>query len=51
MGLTSKRRVAKEQQADEDAADVAYTRRVLNVPDAEWIGWDDIKRELADKGD
>ena len=37
--------------ADADAADVAYARRVLDDPETQWIDWDDAKRKLANEDD
>lgn len=37
--------------AEADAADLACAKRVLDSPDTEWVDWEDVKRELADKGD
>ena len=46
--LTKRNRARKEaRNAEADAADVAYARRVLDDPDTEWVDWDDVKRELA----
>ena len=50
--LTKRNRARKEaRNAEADAADVAYARRVLDDPDTEWVDWDDVKRELAHKDD
>ncbi len=53
LGFLTKRDRAREEPRDAkaDAAAVAYARRVLNDPDTEWVDWDDVKRELADKSD
>ena len=39
------------RDVEADAADIAYARHVLDDPDTEWIDWNDVKRELAAKGD
>lgn len=53
LGFLTKRDqpAKKSRDAEVDAADVAYAKRVLNDPDTEWVDWDDVKRDLADKDD
>ena len=49
LGRPSLRHLGHKEppKTPEDAADVAYARRVVDDPDTEWVDWDDLKRELA----
>ena len=53
LGFLTKRDQADQEarNAEVDAAEAAYTKRVLDDPDTEWVDWDDVKRDLADKHD